>query len=250
MSAEDFKYTEQGAYHWSFTYNQQLRRYDPRNHARYDVPLRLLRRHGAFDGAKLGLEIGCGDGVLMYKTLRAGGRIIGLDLSRPGLGLAREEIGKRLGEKPALIHGSSYDLPIGSGAIDWALSVEVIEHLSDVSRYLGEIRRALKPGGLFALTTPHRTPSGVPQDPYHVREYDGAELAACLGEHFAKVSVWGMYPRVLDRMYFNALGVKPVDRVVRGAFKVLSKWVVNPYAQVLTTSPHFGWANLAALCVA
>src|SRR5262245_26550084 len=96
MSADEFKYEEAGAYHWSFTYNRRLIRYDPRNHARYDVPLRLIGRRLRMRGSH-GLEVGCGDGVLLYKAMLAGGSIVGLDASQSGLRLAQDEIQPRLG---------------------------------------------------------------------------------------------------------------------------------------------------------
>ncbi len=65
------KYETEGTYHWSATYNKRLRRYDPRSHARYDVPLRLLRQYHGFDRRKIGLDVGCGDGVMLYKAMLA-----------------------------------------------------------------------------------------------------------------------------------------------------------------------------------
>jgi SAM-dependent methyltransferase len=240
------KYSERGAYHWSFTYNERLRRYDPRNHARYDLPLRLIRQFKGFDSEKLGLDIGCGDGVLLYKAMAAGGKVIGLDLSFGGLVQGKTEIEARLDQPPTLVNASCYDLPFPDNSFDYVLSVEVIEHLSEPDIYLQEINRVLRRGGVVALTTPHRTRSGVVQDPFHVREYTGPELTETLASHFSKVFVWGMYPASLDRLYYNATSVGVIDKLVRGAFKFCAKCLFNPYTFFTTDSPDYRWANLVA----
>jgi SAM-dependent methyltransferase len=241
---DDFKYADKGAYHWRLAYPKQLRRFDPRRHALYDVPLRLV---GAARG-RLGIEVGTGDGVLLYKAMRAGAKIVGVDLSRPGLEHARDEIRTRLGRAPSLARGSAYALPFADATFDFALSVEVIEHLEHDDQHLAELRRVLKPGGVLALTTPQRRPDGKIADPYHVREYDPGELRARLERHFGQVEILGMYPRPLDRLYYGATGIGALDKLVRGAFKVAARWVWNPYLALRPLGSR-RCENLAARCV-
>lgn len=249
MSASEFKYETDGAYHWSATYNPRLRRFDPRADACYEVPLALLRRAGGLAKGRRGVDVGCGDGVMMYKVLRAGGNIAGVDLSGAGLRLARREVTARMGTPPNVMRASATALPLASASVDYVLSIEVIEHVPDVGAYLAEIGRILKPGGLFLLTTPHRLESGELQDPYHVVEYDAAGLAELLGRGFHEVRVWGMYPSALDRLYRGATRVPSVDKVVRGGFKVLARYVANPYVHALREAPPTrGWHKLAAIC--
>jgi SAM-dependent methyltransferase len=246
MSSSEFKYVTDGAYHFATTYNPRLRRFDPRADARYEVPLALLRAHGALAPGKRGLDVGCGDGVMLYKILRAGGQVLGVDLSLAGLRIARAEIERRSGKPPALTRASATVLPFASGSVDFVTSIEVIEHLADAGGHLAEIRRVLRPGGVLVVTTPHRLASGELQDPYHVVEYDAASLAELLGRHFPSAEVRGMYPAFLDRIYYRASGLAPLDKVVRGGFKVISRWVVNPYVHMLKARPRTGWKNLVA----
>ena len=44
-------------------------------------------------------------------------------------------------------------LPLGNGAADAVLSVQVLEHVRDLDRYLGEAHRVLRDGGLLLLST-------------------------------------------------------------------------------------------------
>ena len=155
------KYQTQGAYHWSCTYNERLRRYSPRSHALYDIPLRLLRQFHGFGDKKIGLDIGCGDGVTLYKVMLAGGRVIGVDLEYSGLALARKQIENRMKQTPELVNALCYHLPFPDQSFDYVLSVEVIEHLAKPDQFLSEIIRVLRPGGMVALTTPHRRENGI-----------------------------------------------------------------------------------------
>jgi ubiquinone/menaquinone biosynthesis C-methylase UbiE len=243
------KYQTRGAYHWSATYDKPWR-YSPRKHARYDVPLKLLRQHHSFGGKNLGLDLGCGDGVMLYKAMLAGMQIVGIDLSYNGLVLAHEQIEARMKYNPHLVNASCYCLPFPDHIFDYVLSIEAIEHLSEPEQYLSEIKRILRPAGMVALTTPHRKESGILRDPSHIREYTGPELVALLKAYFSNVVIWGMYPAVLDRIYFRATRIHLLDKMARGAFNMLGKWFFNPYMYAITPSPQQGWANLVALCVA
>ena len=45
-------------------------------------------------------------------------------------------------------------LPFVDGEFELVLCAETIEHVRDVQLFLSEVRRVLRPGGGFALTTP------------------------------------------------------------------------------------------------
>ena len=51
--------------------------------------------------------------------------------------------------------GSESQLPFLDESFDVCFSTEVIEHLFDIRGLVGEIHRALRPGGSFPLTTPY-----------------------------------------------------------------------------------------------
>jgi SAM-dependent methyltransferase len=46
------------------------------------------------------------------------------------------------------------ELPFGNGAFDNVVAMEVMEHVDDLPRALGEVDRVLKSGGLFVMTVP------------------------------------------------------------------------------------------------
>jgi 2-polyprenyl-3-methyl-5-hydroxy-6-metoxy-1,4-benzoquinol methylase len=79
------------------------------------------------------------------------------------------------------------------GAVDYCTMIEVLEHvptgLAEV--LLSEISGWLTPNGMLYLTTPIATTNDGtnPDNPWHLHEYQPAELKALLGKFFGKVGV-------------------------------------------------------------
>jgi len=113
------------------------------------VALAVLER--ALDG-RSGLRIldaGCGTGGTTVE-LRRFGEVVGVDLAWAALEPAH---GRGL---TGLARASIECLPFGSATFDVATSFEVVYHLGVASdaAALKEIRRVLRPGGLFLLRVP------------------------------------------------------------------------------------------------
>ncbi len=100
------------------------------------------------------LDIGCGTGtlVVLIKTLHPDVDVSGLDPDSKALFRARR---KAYGAKVAiqLDRGFSDQLPYPDGSFDRVLSSFMLHHLApeEKERTLREVRRVLKPGGLFHL---------------------------------------------------------------------------------------------------
>ena len=64
------------------------------------------------------------------------------------------------------------------------LCAETIEHVRDVQLLLSEVRRVLRPGGVFAVTTPANLPVGRQPDPLspHLRFFTRRSLRRLLRE--------------------------------------------------------------------
>ncbi len=63
--------------------------------------------------------------------------------------------------------GSLLDLPLESCSVDWVLSTQVLEHITDHQKAVSEIHRILKPGGYALISVPH--PPEIFPNPGHVR---------------------------------------------------------------------------------
>src|SRR5206468_10567129 len=65
------------------------------------------------------------------------------------------------------------ELPIRSASLDVVVALEVLEHVLEQERLIGEIARVLRPGGVALISTPNRATYSEARNysnPYHVRE--------------------------------------------------------------------------------
>lgn len=104
-------------------------------------------------------------------------------------------------------------LPFADGSFDCVISFQVIEHIRRDRDFVREVARVLKPGGCLIISTPNR-PMSLTRNPWHVREYNGEEFSALLGEAFATVEAYGVEgnERVMAYYEKNREGVKRITR--------------------------------------
>jgi SAM-dependent methyltransferase len=140
----------------------------------------------------LTLDIACGTGyglpVLQERALK----VIGVELDARA---AREAMRCVEGSPAAVIMADGCRLPFADETFDCITSFETIEHLDERRRFVDELRRVLKRGGVCILSTPnahHTKPiDGRPRHPDHVHEYMPEELEAELTDYFDEVEMMG-----------------------------------------------------------
>ncbi len=126
------------------------------HHARNTGPgiLRRLRAHGLGPGA-LVLDAGCGSGLLARQLVEAGYRVHGIDASPAMIDLARAEAPGAAFEVLALPTrrdaGEAGGLPAADAVVSTGHALNYLETREDIGLALGELARALRPGGLLAI---------------------------------------------------------------------------------------------------
>lgn len=100
------------------------------------------------------LELGCGLGHDGLELLRSGYRVVETDIA-PGQLREAQRLHTESGYSDSCAHllADAEYLPFASRSFDGALMVASLHHLPDPLRSLKEIRRILRPGGVFALGT-------------------------------------------------------------------------------------------------
>lgn len=94
------------------------------------------------------LDVGCGAGRFVEVALKAGARVVALDLSG-----AVDACRKNFKDVEALevVQASIYDMPFPKKSFDYVYSIGVIQHTPDPERSIREISRMVKPGGQIGL---------------------------------------------------------------------------------------------------
>jgi SAM-dependent methyltransferase len=101
------------------------------------------------------LDVGCGSGLLARELLSAGFAVTGIDASDAMIEIARGHAPGALFDVVRLPTGRPADAPGGVPGADAIVSTgHVLNYLDsrvDIHRALGELARALRPGGVFAI---------------------------------------------------------------------------------------------------
>ncbi len=139
------------------------------------------------------LEVGCGEGYGTFFLSKHAKKVTGIDVDEDSILDARK---KYEGNNCSFQKYDGFTIPFDDSSFDLIVSFQVIEHVQNVDRYLKEIKRVLKPGGTFLLTTPNRhyrlKPGQKPWNSFHLREYLPEELEKELKNIFDDAKIIGI----------------------------------------------------------
>jgi sarcosine/dimethylglycine N-methyltransferase len=126
----------------------------------------LVRRLDPQPGEHI-LDIGCGiGGPARWIASKHRVQLTGVDLTPEFCAAARAlNTACCLADRVTIIEGSALDLPVPDAAFDRAYSQNVIMNIADKPRFYREALRALKPGGVLALSNVCAGPAGPPYFP-------------------------------------------------------------------------------------
>jgi 2-polyprenyl-6-hydroxyphenyl methylase/3-demethylubiquinone-9 3-methyltransferase len=101
-------------------------------------------------------DIGCGGGLMCEPLAARGARVVGVDAAARNIDVAQAHASRRqlhvdyrVGEPATALHeGELFDV---------VLLLEVVEHVEDVTAFVREAVRHLRPGGLLLASTINRT---------------------------------------------------------------------------------------------
>jgi ubiquinone/menaquinone biosynthesis C-methylase UbiE len=101
------------------------------------------------------VDLGCGPGTDLGRLADAvgvEGSVIGVDREPRMLEEARRRLADR--SNVDLYVGDIHDLPLRDDSVDRVRADRVLQHLLDPAKAIAEVRRVLRPGGLFGMAEP------------------------------------------------------------------------------------------------
>lgn len=99
------------------------------------------------------VDLGCGGGFLTVPLVRAGARVIGVDMAQRALRSARRELGE--GWVPVV--GDLRAPPIRPASADIVILADVLEHVAEPKAVVAAASALLRPGGHMFVNTISRT---------------------------------------------------------------------------------------------
>ena len=193
----------------------------------YEHMHRYLWAAGLVEGRRV-LDLASGEGFGAAILARSAESVTGIEIDQrtvdhSSLNYGSEWISFTLGDAQDL--SAFPDASFGA-----VVAFEMIEHVPDQERVLGEAARVLTPDGLLIISTPERRAySGGESrnNPFHVKELDLGEFRALLGAYFEHAVVWGQ--RTITGSALSALDAGETDDAPSRTFFIEpegDEWIV------------------------
>ncbi len=98
------------------------------------------------------LDIGCGGGININRMSKKAKKVYGVDYSIESVNLSREVNRQEIYDgKVEILKGNVQDLPFEDNTFDIVTAFETVYFWPDIEKSFGEVKRVLKPGGIFLI---------------------------------------------------------------------------------------------------
>jgi len=200
------------------------------------------------EGKKI-LEIGCGAGYGINLLATKADKIKTVDIDIDSLNYAKNNSNATNIE---YIHKNVLNgLDFEDNSFDIIISFQVIEHFNkkEVSKYLIEMKRVLKPYGVIYITTPNRDirlyPLQKPKNKYHPVEYSYSSLKKMLENHYKNVSIKALHSNKEIENIFNTRKnqkvyqvflIKPIKRAL---IKIAIALNIKPIKDIISRRSEY-----------
>ena len=119
------------------------------------MALHMIEIAGVSAGDRI-IDLATGTGAVARAAARAGARVVALDLSRDMLTVAQRLLPRSI----CFVRADGSLLPFASRVFDTITCGLSLSHFTDVPTFLAEVRRTLRPGGVFVASAWGSTSTG------------------------------------------------------------------------------------------
>jgi len=175
-------------------------------------------------------DIGCADGYGTTYLADYTNATTGVDYSEVTIEAAREKHSAK--KNLSFKAGKVPPIPLEDESVDVVTAFQFIEHIHARKEFMLDVKRILKPGGVFICTTPNVKMS-IARNPFHVHEYTFNEMESEVKGIFDSYEFKGLQGNEKVNKYYadNAAWAKKILRFdPLGIHKILpASWIALPY---------------------
>jgi ubiquinone/menaquinone biosynthesis C-methylase UbiE len=213
------------------------------------------------------LDVGCGTGasvIDLKKIFGRGADVVGVDVVRLQIDLAKDKI-KKHGVYAQVDWYDGFHLPFPDNSFDAVYTSDVLGHVENVSLWLRELNRVLKPGGTLAMFSESKLGKhawirkylfahGLNVDPhaqFHISLYSKQELKTLLNQSGFKIKFMSsvFWPAFLlhPEEFFDSLQKQKKFPILRALNRVLTKLKKKTYPYSTAFSELYGLFEILTL---
>ena len=142
------------------------------------------------------LDVGCGGGININRMAKIAKKVYGVDYSIESVKLSREVNQDYVNEgKVEVLEGNVASLPFEDDTFDIITAFETVYFWPDIEKSFGEVKRVLKPGGIFLIGTESNGADNLPmkisQKLIDMTVYNDEELTSFLQNNdYSEITVY------------------------------------------------------------
>ena len=160
------------------------------------------------------LDVASGEGYGSNILASSAKSVIGVDVAEDAVAHASA---KYVSENLTFRLGMAQNLPVEDNSIDVVVSFETLEHIDEHEKFLSEIKRVLKPGGILVMSTPDKNVYMADEhNHFHLKELDRDEFRDLIAHRFQNQSMG--FQKALAGSVILSAGIGG-----RGGFEVFSR---------------------------
>ncbi|MBI2037829.1 MAG: class I SAM-dependent methyltransferase [Candidatus Magasanikbacteria bacterium] len=194
-NAEYIKMGELEKKHWYFAAKRKFIDLAIKKYVKSGEPVKIL-------------DVGCGTGAVLEQMASNNFLVSGIDMNDTALEYCRQK-------GFSVEKGFADRMPYSAETFDIVFALDVLEHLDNPELAVKEVRRVLKPGGLFIVTVPAHQWLWSYHDEslHHKKRYNKSDLNALLSADLnvlqnSWIHGFILLPAIILRLLKNILGNK------------------------------------------